>query len=340
MAIEGMYQDAENISSPVRRRASSRRPLGALNSNIMSPSTQNSGMKAMQKTAPAPANDTAAPVFSINPEVSPWTVPDSPVRCPLDEKEIAQKRWSPSAMVMPALAIGSVLALLAAPYMSGVQPAEKVVLDHVALQVSPQQSPIEQAMEELVVSYRDADLDAPPAGPSTDYYAQPVEISSDDAAEVAHLQYEGIMGPEEDEDTEPFDSDDDWSPLSPEDLEAISAANDDNEPVDPSQEDSIMPWEACIMSGPLHIPDSRESGMAEFAGFARLTPTGDLYLFEQADSEAPVGMISLDGCMGTNWPQGACFDLNSLSGWYQGCVGDSEEAADWVHAAKQIACDH
>lgn len=343
MAIEGMYQDVENTSSPVRRRASARRPLGSLNANnIMSPSTQKYGVKAVEKTAPpAPANEIAAPVFSIDPEVSPWTVPDSPVRCPLDEKEVAKKRWSSGALVMPALAIGSVLALLAAPYMMSEQPVQNNVFESVASQESRPQFPIDQAMEDLVVSYRDTDAVAPPAGPDTHFNAQPVELSSDDWAEVAHLQYEENMGPEDDEVTEPFDGQDDWSPLSAEDLNAISAAYDDNEPIGASQDETTMPWEACMMSGPLHIPQTTEqSGMAEFAGFARLTPTGELYLFEQADSEVPVGMISLDGCMDTQWPQGACFDLNTLSGLYQGCVGDPDEASDWVHAAKQVACEY
>ena len=347
MAIEGMYQDVENTSSPMRRRASTRRPLGALNANnIMSP-THKSASKPMQKpVADAEAravNQTAAPVFSIDPEVSPWTVPDSPVRCPLDEKEVARKRGSPSGLVLPALAIGSVLALLAAPHMTGVEQSDAMVQPSSILQpdMDVHQSLFEQAMEDLVVSYRHHDSNAPPGSPSDDFLAQPVEISSDDTTEVAHLQYQEAVGPADDDDIEPFENDDDWAPLSVQDLEAISAAYDDLEPSGASEDESLLPWEACMMSGPLHIPQTAEElGMPEFAGFARLTASGELYLFEEADSEIPVGMMALDGCVAASWPEGACFDLKTLSGSYQGCVSDQDEAADWAHAAAQVPCNN
>ena len=198
MAIEGLYEDQENVGSPMvrSRRSSVRRPLGAIAGNIiLTPSdSRRPAQKSMQKPGKALEEAPAAPhVFSIAPELSPWTVPDSPVRCPLDEKELARKRSSSSSIVLSALAIGAVLALLAAPHMSS----------HFD---SPPQTPMQQDAQELAVSsydMHDSDTDTvadtAPSGPQDNSITdepthsmtvvltfQPVEIPSDDATEIAH----------------------------------------------------------------------------------------------------------------------------------------------------------
>ena len=346
MAIEGLYEDQENTSSPmVRRRASTRRPLGAINANtIMSPAA--SASKAYKAEAPAPAAPPPqSPLFSVAPEVSPWTVPDSPVACPLDEKEWAQKRSRGGAMALTALALGAMLAIIAGPSIMP-SPAPAMAPSLVESQSGPvvQHSPIEQAVEELVVSYRDDGPAAPADEFDVSHFfaepAVPVEIASDDAAGFAEswVQEEPAhnIAEEDNEPTEPFVLDDDWAPLSVDDLaaglEKVTLA-----PSGPEEEEAVA-WEASMMSGPLHIPQMSESDMPEFAGFARLTPEGDLYLFEEADAEFPTGMLAVDGCMGTPEPHGTCFSLHTGVGAFLGCVGDQEEAFDWVHAARQVPC--
>jgi hypothetical protein len=343
MAIEGLYEDQENTSTPMRQRRSSvRRPLGAISANnILSPTGAKSAAKPMQKER----EPSETPVFTLAPEVSPYTVPDSPVRCPLDEKELARKRTSGSDLIMPALAIGAVLALLAAPYMMDSAPIQKTSMPNMPLQFEANMpTPVEQMMEELETD--------PLSGPSDDLFtsdfaepsAQPVEISSDDASEFLHS-----WGPEKDEvteeePTEAFDTNDDhWGPLSVDDLNNYDLTE---EPAGPENEVAEAPWEQAIMSGPIYIPQTgSDSHVASgFAGFARLSPVGDLYFFEEAGSEMPHGMMSLDGCADyesiTQQAHGHCYPLHSLSGDFRGCVGDEEEAQDWVHALRQIACAH
>ncbi len=335
MAIEGLYEDQENMSSPmVRRRASTRRPLGAINANtIMSPAA--SASKASKAEAPAPAAPPPqSPLFSVAPEVSPWTVPDSPVTCPLDEKEWAQKRFRGGPVALTALALGTMLAIITGPsIMPSTAPAIVPAFEESQPGPVVQHSPVEQAVEELVATEFDV----------THFFAEPavpVEIASDDTAgfakswvkeELAHNIVE-----EDNEPTEPFVLDDDWDPLSVDDL----AAGLEKVTLAPAgaEEEEAVAWEASMMSGPLHIPQMSESDMPEFAGFARLTPEGDLYLFEEADAEFPTGMLAVDGCMGTPEPHGTCFSLHTGVGAFLGCVGDQEEAMDWVHAARQVPC--
>lgn len=353
MAIEGMYEDEENTRSPMmRRRSSVRRPLGAISANnILSPTSAKSAAKGMMKDQPVQKDEAPppTPIFTLAPEVSPYTVPDSPVRCPLDEKELARKRTSGNDMFMPTLAIGAVLALLAAPYMMHSNTIQKTSMTNMPLHFEARmpQIPVEQVIGELQIS--DAETYGPPSGPSEGLFssdfaapsAQPVEISSDDAAEFARS-----WGPEEDEvteePTEAFDTNNDWAPLSVDDLNNYDLTE---EPAGGADEEAVGPWEQSMMSGPLHIPnthaDSDSHVAAGFAGFARLSPSGDLYFFEEADSEFPHGMISLDGCANYEsivaQSQGYCFPL---SDGLRGCVGDEEEAQDWVHALRQITCDH
>ena len=329
MAIEGLYEDSENTGSPImRRRSSVRKPLSAISKNMMHSPAPSSTAKAMQKPSIIHEAPPATPMFSIDPEVSPWTVPDSPVRCPLDEKEIARKR-SRAHIVMPALAIGAVLSLLAAPYIMNTESLKAPQFVHSAPH-----------------SELDVATDGPPLGPRDDVFdnvfsapsAQPVEISSDDTTELTHMYAQGPEDPAVEEETnEPFaTSDDDWAPLSVDNIDSNTAGSENT---GRSDEVTVSPWEAAIMSGPLHIPQKSEDAMPEFAGFSRMTPDGELYLFEQADSEVPMGMLSLDGCKATGDVSGTCFEINSLSGPFTGCVGDEDEAQDWVWAARQLPCD-
>jgi len=326
----------------MRRRSSVRKPLSAISKNTLQSPAPSSTAKAMQKPSMIHEAPPAAPVFSIDPEVSPWTVPDSPVRCPLDEKEIARKR-SRAQIVMPALAIGAVLSLLAAPYMMNTAPVDNFT--------SPLNNIASSFVAPLFVhsaphSELDVAKDGPPLGPRDNVFenefsapsAQPVEISSDDTAELTNMYAQGPEDPAEEEETnEPFaTSDDDWAPLSVDNINSNTAGN---EPTGASDEVTVSPWEAAIMSGPLHIPQKSEDAMPEFAGFSRMTPDGELYLFEQADSEVPIGMLSLDGCKAPGDVSGTCFEINSLSGPFTGCVGDEDEAQDWVWAARQLPCD-
>jgi hypothetical protein len=394
MAIEGLYEDSENASSPVvRRRTSTRRPLGAISNILLSPSDQKSATKMKLKPELASTVE-ATPVFSIAPEVSPFTAPDTPVRCPADEKELAKKGASGSRVVFPALAltIGVLAAALAAPYVMKSPSGEQVGAINLAPPSAPavQHSPIATVTEDLATAF--------PAfeGPIADSFhndlantiTQPVEISSDEATGVSHTwtpqeiepvsndapagpatedqvkesrnvddPVDGVtrvvvvqdvdapQGPaleeEEDEATEPFAlEDDDWAPLSVEDIgaepAAAAAAAGHEVEVD---EESNKPWEAGIMSGPLHIPPNQhDDSSLSFAGFARLTEEGELYLFAEADSEFPEGMLSIDGCAKLDSPSNMCFFLNTNSGKFMGCVGDWEEALDWIFSMRQVAC--
>jgi len=344
MAIEGLYEDQENTSSPmVRRRSSVRRPLGAINSNtIMSPLASATKAQKAPATAVAPQQ---SPLFIITPEVSPWTVPDSPMACPLDEKEFARKRsWG--AMVLTALALGAMLTIVAGPTIM-ISHASISATAPAGVQSGPtfvvEQSPIGQAVEEQVVSYGD---DGPTgAGDEFDVDqflvepAVPIEIAADDAA-----GFVDSWGPEESahnaaevEKSEPFAVEDDWAPLSIDDL----AAGLEQVTLQPAEaeEETAAPWEASIMSGPLHIPQKSESDMPEFAGFARMSAAGDLYLFTEADAEFPTGMLALDGCISTSDAHGTCFALNTGVGAFEGCVGDAEEAMEWVNSARQVPCN-
>ena len=351
MAIEGLYEDQENTSSPmVRRRASVRRPLGAINSNtIMSPLA--SATKA-QKT-PAPATAVAAPppqspVFIIAPEVSPWTVPDSPMACPLDEKEFARKRSWGALLGLTALALGAMLAIVAGPtIMNSHAPINAMV--PAGVQSGPtfvvEQSPIGQPVEEQVVSYGEDGPDGAGDKFDVDQFfvepAMPVEIAADDAAgfvESWGLEGSAHNAAEVEDDHGPrVGVEDDWAPLSVDDL----AAGLEQVTLEPAgaEEETAAPWEASIMSGPLHIPQKSESDMPEFAGFARMSPAGDLYLFMEADAEFPTGMLALDGCMSTADAHGTCFALNTRVGAFEGCVGDEEEAMEWVNSARQVPCN-
>ena len=356
MAIEGLYEDQENTSSPmVRRRASVRRPLGAINSNtIMSPlASTTKAQKTPAPTTAVAAPPTQSPVFVIAPEVSPWTVPDSPMACPLDEKEFARRRsWG--AVALTALALGAMLALVAGPtIMNSHAPIDATA--PTGVQSGPtfvvEQSPIGQAVQEQLVSYGDDGPDG--AGDEFDvdqFLVEPairqallVEIAADDAAGFVDswgpegsaqnaVEVEDDNGP-----SEPFVAEDDWAPLSIDDL----TAGLEQVTLDPvrAEEETAAPWEASIMSGPLYIPQKSESDMPEFAGFARMSAAGDLYLFTEADAEFPTGMLALDGCMSTADAHGTCFALNTRVGAFEGCVGDEEEAMEWVNSARQVPCN-
>ena len=345
MAIDGMYADPEestmNADTGARRR--SRRPLGAISANsILSPSRPPAA-KAPQKAA---LEVPASPRIDLAPESSIF---NSPIQCPIDDKERAQKRAHAarsSGAVPAAVAIGLVgVALFAAgPFIS---PATSPSTADV-LQPAPTPSPQAGMLEATAII---------PEGPIADFFhddfASPVEIAAPavdvpSAFEVVPAEPAAEEQPQEEEEaTEPFATadDDDWAPLSVADLE-FAQNFADAEPHEHgsasdvlSDDDTEKPWEAGIMSGPLHIPPSAEDDSTmSFAGFARLTEAGELYLFEEAHSDFPEGMLGIDGCTPVANAQNVCFPINTKSGHFMGCVGDWEEAADWVYSLRQIGC--
>lgn len=302
MAIEGLYEDQENVGSPMvrSRRSSVRRPLGAIAGNIiLTPSeSRRPAQKSMQKPGKALEEAPAAPhVFSIAPELSPWTVPDSPVRCPLDEKELARKRSSSSSIVLSALAIGAVLALLAAPHMSS----------HFD---SPPQTPMQQDAQELAVSsydMHDSDTDTvadtAPSGPQDNSITdepthsmtvvltfQPVEIPSDDATEIAHSWGNDSWGDEVAQDP----------PAGPEDEKEASQTDENglDEAVVPPQfsENSAGEMPQTEENAPVEVdappaPPAHETDDDDWASLS----VEDLNLAESSEHAHPVESAAAEG---------------------------------------------
>eukprot|EP00961_Rhodomonas_salina_P016377 220348-Rhodomonas_salina.1 len=150
--------------------------------------------------------------------------------------------------------------------------------------------------------------DMPTMEGESDFVPAPIEISADE-------------------------TDEDW----------VYQPSDDNTdaPMDEEEAGDVeSPWEAAMISGPLRLPAL--DGNVEWNGFARLTQVGELYLFDEPSSDFPAGMISLDGCSVekkeylTSSP--LCFPLTTPTRVLEACVGDMEEAWDWVAASRAIEC--
>eukprot|EP00282_Hemiselmis_andersenii_P003464 CAMPEP_0114126300 /NCGR_PEP_ID=MMETSP0043_2-20121206/9760_1 /TAXON_ID=464988 /ORGANISM="Hemiselmis andersenii, Strain CCMP644" /LENGTH=269 /DNA_ID=CAMNT_0001219283 /DNA_START=87 /DNA_END=896 /DNA_ORIENTATION=- len=140
---------------------------------------------------------------------------------------------------------------------------------------------------------------------------------------------------------------DDWAELSPGQEDLFEGAGEDE---DFAVND--VPWSQSLISGPVQVDVGILSGVDSeivsggMAGvYARLAPNGEMFLFADVVDEAPVAMLSLDGCatqhnLAPQEPPAGCFAIYpARGGWGVGCVGDVEEARDWEDAMKQSPCD-
>lgn len=111
-----------------------------------------------------------------------------------------------------------------------------------------------------------------------------------------------------------------------------------------------FPWDQSLIAGPIRLDAALVEGLdAEHVSgdhtalFARLAGNGELFLFAESESPAPLAMVAIDGCAheldSTREVHMNCFAVHTMSGRTgAGCVGDDVEAEDWASAFKGVAC--